>query len=172
MELPRCQNSSSHRLGRACPFVPPTQCPPSSQTQKKRHLTLFAPAPDVADHGDAEELPVLVSIQLFWPTISGRSTILVSLLFISSRLLAGLGQSHTHCPEFLRKSSNVICAPVGKVQLAYDGGPVASRGVKNGKLQNSNSDIWSLATRILAACQALTAVQSHSLIQLSRLYPD
>ena len=155
--------------------------PPSSQTQKKRHLTLFASTADVADHGDAEELPVLVGIQLFWAsTISGWSTTLVGLLFISSRLLAGLGHLHTHCPEFLRKPSNirydiriyVICAPVGQVQLAYDGGPAASRGVKNGKLQNSNSDIWSLATRILAACQALTAVQSHSLMQLSRLHPD
>ena len=65
----------------------------SSQTQKKRHLTvfvaLFASPADVADHGDAEELPVLVSIQLFWSTISGWSTILVSLLFISPRLLGG-----------------------------------------------------------------------------------
>ena len=48
------------------------------------------------------------------------------------------------------------------VQLA-----AAARWVKNlnGKLQNSNSDIWSRgSTRIPAACQPLTAVQSHSLI--------
>ena len=99
-------------------------CPSPDVEKAPLHpfVALFCPSshPDVADHTDAEELPVLVSIQLFPPTISGWSTILVSLLFISSRLLGRLGQSHTHCSEFLRKSSNVhyerfvICAAVGK----------------------------------------------------------
>ena len=53
------------------------------------------------------------------------------------------------------------------VQLA-----TASRwvGNLNGKLQNSNSDIWGNPDPG-RACQTLTSVQSHSLIQLSQ-HPD
>ena len=66
-------------------------CPSPDVEKAPLHplVALFCPSepPDVADHTDAEELPVLVSIQLFPPTISGWSTILVSLLFISTTLL-------------------------------------------------------------------------------------
>ena len=66
-------------------------CPSPDVEKAPLHplVALFCPSepPDVADHTDAEELPVLVSIQLFPPTISGWSTILVSLLFISITLL-------------------------------------------------------------------------------------
>ena len=75
-------------------------CPSPDVEKAPLHplVPLFCPSepPDVADHTDAEELPVLVSIQLFPPTISGWSTILVSLLFISTTLLCDWGQPDIH----------------------------------------------------------------------------
>ena len=75
-------------------------CPSPDVEKAPLHplVALFCPSlpPDVADHTDAEELPVLVSIQLFPPTISGWSTILVSLLFISTTLLCDWGQPDIH----------------------------------------------------------------------------